>query len=69
LTSVTGLQMKSLIAYFSRKGNNYVGGSVRNLPVGNTEVAAGMIRRLVQKAESVISLWLRESGLSTAGSA
>jgi flavodoxin len=38
--------MKSLIAFFSRSGNNYVGGRVMNLPVGNTEVAAGMIRKL-----------------------
>ena len=38
--------MKSLIAYFSRKGNNYVGGSLTNLPVGNTEVAAKMIQNL-----------------------
>jgi len=37
--------MKSLIAFFSRSGNNYVGGRVMNLPVGNTEVAAGMIRK------------------------
>jgi len=39
-------EMKDLIAYFSRKGNNYVGGSVENLPVGNTEVAAKMIQKL-----------------------
>jgi flavodoxin len=38
--------MKILIAYYSRKGNNYVGGSVENLPVGNTEVAAKMIQKL-----------------------
>ena len=31
---------KSLIAYFSRKGNNYVDGSIVNLPIGNTEVVA-----------------------------
>jgi len=37
---------KSLIAFFSRKGNNYVGGRIVNLPVGNTEVAAQMIREL-----------------------
>jgi flavodoxin len=37
---------KCLIAYFSRKGNNYVNGAVENLPVGNTEVAANMIRKL-----------------------
>ena len=37
---------KSLIAYFSRKGNNHVNGSIVNLPVGNTEVAAKMIQKL-----------------------
>ncbi len=37
---------KSLIAYFSRKGNNYVGSSIVNLPVGNTEVAAKKIQKL-----------------------
>ena len=36
----------SLIAYFSREGDNYVSGSIVNLPVGNTEVAANMIRKL-----------------------
>ena len=35
---------KSLIAYFSRKGNNYVGGSIVYLPVGNTEVVANKIQ-------------------------
>ena len=38
--------MKNLIAYFSRQGDNYVGGSLKNLPVGNTEVAAKMIQKL-----------------------
>jgi flavodoxin len=37
---------KSLIAYFSRKGNNYVGGSIVNLPTGNTEVIAKKIQKL-----------------------
>lgn len=37
---------KSLIAYFSRKGNNYVGGSVVDLPVGNTEAIAKKIQKL-----------------------
>ena len=37
---------KSLIAYFSRKGNNYVGGSIVNLPIGNTEVIAKKIQKL-----------------------
>ncbi len=39
--------MKILIAYYSRKGNNYVGGSEKNLPVGNTEIAALVIQKLV----------------------
>jgi flavodoxin len=38
--------MKCLVAYFSRKGNNYVGGRIVNLPVGNTETAAVMIQKL-----------------------
>jgi flavodoxin len=38
--------MKILIAYYSRKGSNYVGGSILNLPVGNTEVAALTIQKL-----------------------
>lgn len=37
---------KELIAYFSRKGDNYVNGAIKHLEVGNTEVAARMIRDL-----------------------
>jgi len=37
---------RCLIAYFSRAGNNYVNGSIVDLPVGNTEVVAKMIREL-----------------------
>jgi hypothetical protein len=37
---------KGLIAYYSRKGQNYVGGSIVNLPVGNTEVIAKKIQAL-----------------------
>jgi flavodoxin len=39
-------ETRSLTAYFSRKGDNYVGGSIVNLPVGNTEVAARKIQSL-----------------------
>lgn len=35
--------MKALIAYFSRKGNNYVNGIIRNLEIGNTEVLAKLL--------------------------
>jgi len=37
---------KSLIAYYSRKGNNYVGGKIVNLPKGNTEVVATKIQKI-----------------------
>lgn len=36
-----------LIAYFSRPGNNYVNGSIVNLPVGNTEIAAKKIQEMM----------------------
>lgn len=38
--------MAELIAYFSRRGENYVSGVLKELPVGNTETAAGMLREL-----------------------
>ena len=37
---------KPLIVYFSRKGENYWNGSIKNLPKGNTEVVAEMIAAL-----------------------
>jgi flavodoxin len=37
---------KILIAFFSRAGNNYVNGSIVDLPVGNTEVVADMLREI-----------------------
>jgi flavodoxin len=37
---------KSLIAYFSRKGSNYVEGTIVDLPIGNTEVIANKIQEL-----------------------
>lgn len=39
-------ETRVLIAYFSRKGNNYLNGRIVNLPVGNTEVAAKLIQSL-----------------------
>ena len=35
---------KTLIVYFSRRGENYVNGSVKSLTIGNTEVVADMIK-------------------------
>lgn len=37
---------KSLIAYYSRKGNNYLDGRIVNLPIGNTEVVATKIQEI-----------------------
>ena len=37
---------KCLIAYFSRKGQNYVSGTLVDLKVGNTEVVANMIQKI-----------------------
>jgi len=37
---------KILIAYYSRKGQNYLDGRIVNLPVGNTEVAAKKIQAI-----------------------
>ena len=38
--------MAAIIVYFSRRGENYVSGTLKELSVGNTEVAAGMIQEL-----------------------
>jgi flavodoxin len=37
---------KCLIAFYSRKGNNYVGGKIMSLSIGNTEVIAQKIHAL-----------------------
>ena len=41
-------EKKCLIAYFSRAGNNYVSGSIVNLPIGNTEVVAKMVQEIIE---------------------
>lgn len=37
---------RSLIVYYSRTGENYVGGAIRRLETGNTEIAAEMLKEL-----------------------
>ena len=37
---------RTLIAYYSRKGENYWNGSIKNLPKGNTEIVAEMIAEM-----------------------
>jgi len=44
----TATGSKVLLAYFSRAGENYYYGERTNLKVGNTEVLAGMITRLIK---------------------
>lgn len=39
--------MKNLILYYSRKGENYAGGSIVSLPKGNTEIVAEFIQQAV----------------------
>lgn len=41
------LNKKCLIAYYSRKGQNYLGGRIVNLSVGNTEVVANKIKSFI----------------------
>lgn len=38
---------KNLIIFFSRAGDNYVNGSIKNLPRGNTQVVAEFIQKAV----------------------
>ena len=38
--------MAELIAYFSRKYENYVSGEIRDLETGNTEIAAKILQKL-----------------------
>ncbi len=42
---------KILIAYYSRRGENYVNGSIRHLSLGNTEVVAAKIKDLLPEAD------------------
>lgn len=42
----TKTESNVLIAYYSRRGNNYRNGEIVNLKVGNTEVVAGKIQKL-----------------------
>lgn len=39
--------MKTLVIYYSREGENYVGGSIKSIPKGNTEIIAEMIGKSI----------------------
>lgn len=40
--------MPQLIAFYSRAGENYVSGEIRNLSIGNTEAVASILRELTE---------------------
>jgi flavodoxin len=40
------MEKKCLVAYFSRKGNNYVEGDIVDLPIGNTETVANKLQQI-----------------------
>ncbi len=42
----------NLILYYSRKGENYVNGSLKNLVKGNTEIVAEFIQNAVYGADA-----------------
>ena len=42
---------KTLIAFYSRRGENYVNGSIKNLAKGNTEVVVEKIKALLPEAD------------------
>ncbi len=42
---------KTLIAYYSRRGQNYVNGSIKNLERGNTEVIVEKLKALIPDAD------------------
>lgn len=39
--------MSNLILYYSRKGENYVGGAMKDLPKGNTEIVAEFLQKTI----------------------
>lgn len=43
--------MKSLIAYFSRAGENYVNGNIKNLKKGNNEILSEKLSKLLPDAD------------------
>ena len=42
---------KILVAYFSRAGENYFGGAVKSVAVGNTEICADLIKQAYPDAD------------------
>ena len=47
---------KTLIAYFSRADENYFGGAMRYVKVGNTEIVCGIIKELISADTFIIEM-------------
>lgn len=45
------MKKKTLIAYYSRRGENYVNGSIVDLTKGNTEIVAEKLKELLPNAD------------------
>ena len=52
---------KTLIAFYSRRGQNYVDGSIRNLAKGNNEVIVEKIKALLPDADAHKGRYLENS--------
>lgn len=42
------IMAKTLIAFFSRADENYFGGAMRYVKVGNTEIVCGLINEMIE---------------------
>lgn len=55
--------MSNLIVYYSRKGQNYLNGSIKDLKKGNTEIAKGLSIHGAEAAQSErqVAEWAKRS--------
>ena len=57
---------KILVAYFSRAGENYFGGAIKSVAVGNTEICADLIKQAFPDADLFKIEWQRLTRTTTA---
>ena len=55
---------KTLIAYFSRADENYFGGAMRYVKVGNTEIVCGLMQELIDAGKTGINAGVRTVGVT-----
>ena len=51
------MMAKTLIAYFSRADENYFGGAMRYVKVGNTEIVCNLMKELIEADSFRIEIW------------